>query len=66
MHTLGQLHSELAGKLLDDATQRKRLTTAMLQVEAVMKLWSVGSLCGGGSRTPGSSGVPYSGAPWMP
>jgi hypothetical protein len=42
MHTLGQLHSELAGKLLDNATQRKLLTTAMLQVEAVMKLLEPG------------------------
>jgi len=38
MHTLGQLHAELAGKLMANATERKRLTVSMMQVEAVMKL----------------------------
>jgi hypothetical protein len=42
LHTLGQLHAELAGKLLDNATERKRLTVAMMQVEAVMKLLEPG------------------------
>jgi hypothetical protein len=42
LYTRGQLHAELAGKLLDNATQRKRLTTAMMQVEAVMKLLEPG------------------------
>jgi hypothetical protein len=38
LHTLGQLHSELAGKLLGNQREAKRLRTAMLQVEAVMKM----------------------------
>jgi hypothetical protein len=38
LHTLGQLHSELAGKLLANAREARRLRTSMLQVEAVMKL----------------------------
>ncbi len=42
MHTLRQLHAELAGKLLDNNSQRRRLTTAMMQVEAVMKLLQPG------------------------
>ena len=42
IHTLAQLHAELAGKLLDNAAERKRLTTAMIQVEAVMKMLQPG------------------------
>jgi hypothetical protein len=42
LHALTQLHSELAGKLLDAKTQAKRLTLAMLQVEAVMKMLEPG------------------------
>jgi hypothetical protein len=42
MHTLHQLHAELAGKVLDNKAEAKRLTTAMLQVEAVMKLLQPG------------------------
>jgi hypothetical protein len=38
LHTLGQLHSELAGKLLANAREARRLRTSMLQVEAVMKM----------------------------
>jgi hypothetical protein len=38
IYTLGQLHSELAGKLLSNQREAKRLRTAMLQVEAVMKM----------------------------
>jgi hypothetical protein len=42
LHTLSLLHAELAGKLLDIAAERKRLTLSMLQVEAVMKLLAPG------------------------
>jgi hypothetical protein len=42
MHTLRQLHAELAGKLIGNKAEAKRLTTAMLQVEAVMKLLQPG------------------------
>jgi len=38
MHTLRQLHSELAGKLIDNKSESRRITSAMKQVEAVMKL----------------------------
>jgi hypothetical protein len=38
LYTLGQLHSELAGKLLENQREAKRLRTSMLQVEAVMKM----------------------------
>jgi len=38
LYTLGQLHSELAGKLLANQREAKRLRTSMLQVEAVMKM----------------------------
>jgi hypothetical protein len=36
--TLEQLHAELAGKLLDNKREGKRLTEAMRHVEAVLKL----------------------------
>jgi hypothetical protein len=36
--TLSQLHAELAGKLLANKREAIRLRTAMLQVEAVMKM----------------------------
>lgn len=42
LYALAKLHSELAGKLLDNAAERKRLTVGMLQVEAVMKMLSPG------------------------
>jgi hypothetical protein len=42
MHTLGQLHAELAGKMLQNKQEAKRLTVSMLQVEAVMKLLEPG------------------------
>jgi hypothetical protein len=42
LFTLAKLHSELAGKLLDNKRQGKRLTVAMLQVEAVMKMLEPG------------------------
>jgi hypothetical protein len=42
MYTLGQLHAELAGKLLDNKREAKRLTVAMMQVEAVMKMLEPG------------------------
>src|SRR5260370_18855362 len=38
--TLGQLHSELAGKLSANLRETKRLRLAIFQVEAVMKLLS--------------------------
>lgn len=38
LFTLGQLHSELAAKLLASQREAKRLRTSMLQVEAVMKM----------------------------
>lgn len=38
MHTLRQLHAELAGKLIDNKSEARRITKAMMQVEAVMKL----------------------------
>ena len=37
---LGQLHSELAGKLSANLRETKRLRLAILQVEAVMKMLS--------------------------
>jgi hypothetical protein len=37
-HTLEQLHAELAGKLLENKREGKRLTAAMQHVEAVLKL----------------------------
>ncbi len=42
MHTLSQLHAELAGKLIDNAKAAARLRLAMRQVEAVMKLLQPG------------------------
>jgi hypothetical protein len=42
MHTLRQLHSELAGKLIDNKSESRRITRAMMQVEAVMKLLQPG------------------------
>jgi hypothetical protein len=39
---LAKLQSELAGKLLDNKAQTKRLTVAMMQVEAVMKMLEPG------------------------
>src|SRR5216684_6258236 len=42
LFTLAELHSELAGKLVDNERERKRLTVAMLQVEAVMKMLEPG------------------------
>lgn len=40
LFTLGQLHSELAGKLSANLRETKRLRLAIFQVEAVMKLLS--------------------------
>jgi hypothetical protein len=42
MHTLSQLHAELAGKLIDNKSESRRITSAMKQVEAVMKLLQPG------------------------
>jgi hypothetical protein len=42
IHTLNQLHAELAGKLIDNKSEARRLTAAMKQVEAVMKLLQPG------------------------
>jgi hypothetical protein len=42
MHTLRQLHSELAGKMIDNKSEARRITKAMIQVEAVMKLLQPG------------------------
>jgi hypothetical protein len=38
VYTLGLLHAELAGKLLANKREATRLRTAMMQVEAVMKM----------------------------
>src|ERR1700742_3714805 len=40
LHTLSQLHSELAGKLAGAQREVKRLRLAIFQVEAVMKMLS--------------------------
>jgi hypothetical protein len=40
LYTLGQLHSELAGKLSANLRETKRLRLSIFQVEAVMKLLS--------------------------
>jgi hypothetical protein len=37
-HTLEQLHAELAGKILDNKREAKRLAESMVHVEAVLKL----------------------------
>jgi hypothetical protein len=42
MHTLRQLHSKLARKLIDNKSEARRITKAMLQVETVMKLLQPG------------------------
>jgi hypothetical protein len=42
LYAIGQLHSELAGKLVANTQEHKRLTLAMLQVEAVMKMLALG------------------------
>jgi hypothetical protein len=39
-YTLGLLHAELAGKLLANKREAIRLRTALLQVEAVVKMLS--------------------------
>ena len=38
VYTLGLLHAELAGKLLANKREAIRLRTAMMQVEAVVKM----------------------------
>ena len=38
VHTLGLLHAELAGKLLDNKRAAIKLRTAMMQVEAVLQM----------------------------
>src|ERR1700709_2720861 len=40
LYTLSQLHSELAGKLVANLRETKRLRLTIFQVEAVMKLLS--------------------------
>jgi hypothetical protein len=42
LYALGQLHAELAGKLLDSKAATRRLTVAMMQVEAVIKMLEPG------------------------
>ncbi|HEY4848441.1 MAG TPA: hypothetical protein VIH87_11800 [Methylocella sp.] len=42
VYTLGLLHAELAGKLLANKREAIRLRTAMLQVEAVVKMLEPG------------------------
>lgn len=42
MHTLRQLHAELAGKMQDNKAEARRLAHAIGQVEAVMKLLQPG------------------------
>jgi len=41
-HTLEQLHAELGGKILDNKAEAKRLTAAMVHVEAVLKMLQPG------------------------
>jgi hypothetical protein len=38
MHTLSQLHSDLAGKIIDNKIEANRLRRSMVQIEAVMKM----------------------------
>jgi hypothetical protein len=42
VYTLGLLHAELAGKLLENKREAIRLRTAMMQVEAVVKMLQPG------------------------
>ena len=42
VYTLGLLHAELAGKLLANKREAIRLRTAMMQVEAVVKMLQPG------------------------
>jgi hypothetical protein len=42
MHTLSQLHAELAGKFLENRNAAVKIKTAMLQVEAVMQMLQPG------------------------
>ena len=42
VYTLGLLHAELAGKLLANKREAIRLRTAMMQVEAVVKMLEPG------------------------
>src|SRR3979411_507584 len=42
VHTLSQLHAELAGKFLETRRQGVRLKTAMMQVEAVLQMLQPG------------------------
>jgi hypothetical protein len=68
MHTLRQLHSELAGKMIDNKSEARRITKAMIQVEAVMKLLQP-TTCArlpsdGASPIRGSSAERCSGTPW--
>jgi hypothetical protein len=42
LHTLNQLHAELAGKLIDNKAEVRRIAANMKQVEAVMKLLQPG------------------------
>ena len=47
VYTLGLLHAELAGKLLANKREAIRLRTAMMQVEAVVKMLEPGfNVCG--------------------
>src|SRR6202163_1165743 len=47
VYTLGLLHAELAGKLLANKPEAIRLRTAMMQVEAVVKMLEPGfNVCG--------------------
>lgn len=47
LFTLAKLHSELAGKLIDSKSESRRLTVAMMQVEAVMKMLEPGFVVAG-------------------
>jgi hypothetical protein len=40
IHTLNQLHAELAGKLIDNKAEARRITAHMKQVEAVMSCFN--------------------------
>jgi hypothetical protein len=67
VYTLGLLHVELAGKLLANKREAIRLRTAMMQVEAVVKMlepgFNVASIAAT-RATRGSSAGRYSGARW--
>jgi hypothetical protein len=70
VYTLGLLHAELAGRLLANKREAIRLRTAMMQVEAVVKMLQPASTSPASQRsaatraTLGSSAGRCSGARW--